>query len=68
MSVETPLPPYGGLCVRCAHAIAVPTSRGSVFLQCRLSFDNRAFARYPPQPVSWCAGYAAVPPSPEAAS
>lgn len=63
MASETPLPRYGGLCMTCRHAAAVPSSRGSVFLQCRLALDDPAFRRYPPQPVLWCAGFAPAPPS-----
>ncbi len=60
-----PLPPYGGLCMTCAHAVAVPSSRGSVFLQCRRELSDPAFRRYPLQPVLRCPGYEAmaVPPA-----
>jgi hypothetical protein len=60
MSGDVPLPPYGGLCMTCTHAAAVPSSRGSVFLQCGLSLENPAFRRYPPQPVVLCRGFEAA--------
>lgn len=49
----------------CAHAVAVPSSRGSVFLQCRRELSDPAFRRYPLQPVLRCPGYEAmaVPPA-----
>ncbi|MGE0393279.1 MAG: hypothetical protein AB7I25_10945 [Vicinamibacterales bacterium] len=64
MASEVPLPPYGGLCMTCAHAAAVPSSRGSVFLQCRLALEDPAFRRYPAQPVLRCAGYTPASPPP----
>lgn len=61
MSSDVPLPPYGGLCMTCVHAASVPSSRGSVFLQCRLSLEHPAFTRYPSQPVLRCAGWTPAP-------
>ena len=46
-----------GLCATCVHAQVVPSSRGSVFSLCRLSFTDPRFPRYPPLPVIACAGY-----------
>ncbi len=45
----------------CVHAASVPSSRGSVFLQCRLSLEHPAFTRYPSQPVLRCAGWTPAP-------
>jgi len=47
----------GSLCETCAHLREVRTPRGSRFLLCRLSQDNQAFPKYPPQPVLYCLGF-----------
>jgi len=49
-----------GLCADCKHAKKVVSSRSSSFYLCRLSFDNRAFRKYPALPVRSCAGYEAA--------
>ena len=46
-----------GLCGRCEHVQRVPSSRGSTFYLCRLSFSDSRFARYPPLPVLACSGF-----------
>ena len=46
-----------GLCASCTHSKAVTSSKGSTFIQCRLSFTDPRFARYPPLPVVRCDGY-----------
>ena len=51
------LPPFGGLCPGCLHALSVPTSKGSVFLQCGRAAEDPAYRRYPQQPVLRCAGW-----------
>src|SRR5438045_2186807 len=45
------------LCETCARMRAVVTPRGSRFLLCRLSAEDPAYPKYPPQPVLRCAGY-----------
>jgi hypothetical protein len=35
----------------------VTSARGSTFYQCRLSFADARFPRYPPIPVVACAGF-----------
>jgi hypothetical protein len=52
-----PLPSSAGLCTTCVHAQAVESSRGSVFVLCRLSASDPRFPRYPRLPVVACAGY-----------
>jgi hypothetical protein len=46
-----------GLCGDCAHARWIRTDKGSAFLQCRLSFTDSRFAKYPQLPVLTCSGY-----------
>jgi hypothetical protein len=45
-----------GLCAACRHARRVTTDRGSVFVLCDLSRNDRRFARYPRLPVQQCEG------------
>jgi hypothetical protein len=47
------------LCETCTHLREVVTPKGSRFLLCRLSRDNPAFPKYPPQPVLACGGHEA---------
>jgi hypothetical protein len=49
-----------GLCASCTHSKAVHSSKGSTFIQCRLSFTDPRFARYPQLPVLRCDGYRAA--------
>jgi len=46
-----------GLCQTCQHARRMESDRGSVFLMCKLSFEDSRFAKYPPLPVLQCTGY-----------
>ncbi len=46
-----------GLCADCTHAAFIESDRGSVFLQCQLSFTDPDFAKYPRLPVLVCKGY-----------
>jgi hypothetical protein len=50
--------PREGLCSICQHARTVRSSKGSTFLLCGLARENPAFAKYPPQPVVSCSGFA----------
>jgi hypothetical protein len=43
----------GGLCAACAHARAVPTTHGAVFVRC----DHPDLPRYPAVPVIACDGF-----------
>ena len=52
-----PPPPDAGLCGGCAHAAAVATRRGSVFLRCGLHDSDPRFAKYPPLPLRACPGF-----------
>jgi len=45
------------LCETCAWMREVVTPKGSRFLLCRLSQTDRAYPKYPPQPVVQCDGY-----------
>lgn len=49
--------PYGGLCALCRHARSIESDRGSVFVLCGRSREDRRFSRYPPQPVVSCPGF-----------
>ena len=60
------IPSTAGLCASCVHAQAVESSRGSVFVLCRLSLTPASilggpgdprFPKYPRLPVVACAGY-----------
>jgi hypothetical protein len=46
------------LCESCRFMRAVVSGRGSRFLLCELSRQDRRFPKYPPQPVTRCSGYA----------
>ena len=46
-----------GLCPRCRHVRRIVSGRGSLFLMCRLSAEDRRFAKYPPQPISSCPAF-----------
>ncbi|MBM4268480.1 MAG: hypothetical protein FJ144_18035 [Deltaproteobacteria bacterium] len=46
-----------GLCASCGHARRIRSGRGSTFLRCGLSDTDPAYRRYPPIPVTLCAGY-----------
>jgi hypothetical protein len=46
-----------GLCSDCAHAQRIKSDKGSMFLQCRLSFSDSRFKKYPRLPVLNCSGY-----------
>lgn len=46
------------LCERCRHLREVVSGKGSRFLLCRLSQSDPRYAKYPPQPVWQCSGYA----------
>lgn len=51
-----------GLCAGCAHARAIPTVRGAVFVMCGKSEVDRRFVRYPVVPVRTCEGFAGAAP------
>ncbi|MCB9914924.1 MAG: hypothetical protein H6828_07210 [Planctomycetes bacterium] len=46
------------LCRGCAHLKLVRNASGSEFLLCRKAASDPRFAKYPPQPVKTCPGYA----------
>ena len=50
----------GGLCPECANLKIVESSKGSVFLMCRLAKDDPRFPKYPPQPVRSCQGFQSI--------
>lgn len=45
------------LCASCGHVREVVAGTGSRFLLCRLSQQDKRYAKYPPQPVVHCSGY-----------
>ena len=45
------------LCETCDSMREVVTPKGSRFLLCQLSGTDRAYPKYPPQPVVRCDGY-----------
>jgi hypothetical protein len=40
------------------HARIIKSDRGSMFVQCQLSFSDARFEKYPRLPVVTCTGYA----------
>ena len=46
-----------GLCRNCQHARRMESDRGSIFVMCKLSFEDSRFAKYPRLPVLGCSGY-----------
>jgi hypothetical protein len=46
-----------GLCADCVHARRMMSDRGSLFLQCQLSFTDSRFQKYPRLPILTCSGY-----------
>jgi len=46
-----------GLCDTCVHAKLNPNTRGSVFLLCKLSREDKSFPKYPRVPVEKCPGF-----------
>jgi hypothetical protein len=48
----------GSLCQACAHVRLITSAKGSTFLLCEVSLVDARFAKYPPQPVVQCSGYA----------
>jgi hypothetical protein len=56
----------GSMCTNCRARRDVISGKGSRFLLCLKSADDRRFPKYPPQPVVRCAGYEpdeSVPPT-----
>lgn len=51
-----------GLCAQCAHVKIIQSDRRSVFYQCRRSFIDSRFPKYPQLPVRNCLGYEELPP------
>ena len=47
-----------GLCATCRHVKTIRSATGSVFLLCTLAKHDPGFAKYPPQPVMACRGFA----------
>ncbi len=47
----------GGLCASCRFRRDVTSGRGSTFLLCERSRTDPRFPKYPPLPVTRCAGY-----------
>lgn len=52
--------PEPGLCETCQYARKMESDRGSVFLMCKLSFEDARFAKYPRLPVLTCGGFKPV--------
>jgi hypothetical protein len=46
-----------GLCADCLHAHQIRSDKDSMFLQCRLSFTDPRFKKYPRLPILQCSGY-----------
>jgi hypothetical protein len=45
------------LCETCQHVREIISAKGSRFLLCGLSHSDARFPKYPPQPMTRCAGY-----------
>jgi hypothetical protein len=52
--------PRAGLCSECRFMRLIRSDRGSTFVMCELSANDKAFAKYPRLPVLKCAGYERV--------
>ena len=50
-----------GLCAHCRQARVIRSDRGSTFYQCRRSFNDPAYAKYPQLPVRTCSGFEQMP-------
>lgn len=48
---------HESLCNRCTNMKEIISGRGSRFLLCQLSQQDRRYPKYPPQPVIRCTGY-----------
>lgn len=46
-----------GLCGACRHAKVNQTRRGAAYLRCTRAAWDHALPRYPPLPVTRCAGF-----------
>jgi hypothetical protein len=49
--------PEVGLCAGCAHARLQRSAKGSSFWRCARADTDARYLRYPPLPVSRCAGF-----------
>ncbi len=56
--------PEVGLCEHCRFARQQPSRRGGCFWRCTLADSDPRFQRYPPLPVSACAGFEPDEPTP----
>jgi hypothetical protein len=54
---------FKNLCEECALAKLVFSQSGSRFLRCSKSKEDKAYAKYPPQPVLRCPGHVSGTPS-----
>jgi hypothetical protein len=54
---ELPGKPRFGLCANCRYGERIRSSKGSLFLLCRLSESDPRFPKYPRLPVESCSGY-----------
>jgi hypothetical protein len=59
-SNNAPADPHTGLCKNCCHARRIENDRGSIFIMCKLSFEDSRFVKYPRLPVLVCSGYRPV--------
>ncbi len=58
MMVDSSRPRLPSLCETCRWRKVVVSGTGSRFLLCQLSRSDPRYAKYPPQPVARCQGYA----------
>ena len=49
--------PHTGLCATCRHHRWISNRRGSSFLLCGRAAEDPRYPKYPPLPVTLCAGY-----------
>lgn len=52
--------PIPTLCDLCRHHQQVVSGKGSRFLLCRKSKEEKRYPKYPPQPVIQCEGFEKV--------
>lgn len=48
---------FKSLCEPCKHVKEVVSGKGSRFLLCLKSAEDKRFSKYPPQPIIECEGF-----------
>lgn len=59
-NASAPIHSVSGLCQTCQYGRRIESDRGSLFLMCKLSFEDSRFVKYPRLPVWVCSGFRAA--------